>query len=76
MCSNSVELHMSNVRGVGLNRFVVNELDFNIFAMSFLFNLATPTLTLTGDHVANGVVGGIIPFIGEGPFKYKMKCSV
>lgn len=65
----SVELRMSNVRGVGLNRFVVNELDFNILALSFLFNLTTPTLTLSGNHVANGTVGGIIPFIGEGPFK-------
>lgn len=61
---------MSNVRGVGLNRFVVNELDFNLFALSFLFNLTTPTLTLTGDYVANGMVGGTIPFIGQGPFKY------
>ncbi|KAJ6642544.1 hypothetical protein Bhyg_07496, partial [Pseudolycoriella hygida] len=65
---NDVELVMTNVQGIGLNQFVVNELDFNIFALSFLFNLTTPTLTLTGDHVANGIVAGVIPFIGEGPF--------
>ncbi|KAG4070987.1 hypothetical protein HA402_001424 [Bradysia odoriphaga] len=65
---NDIELHLSNVRGVGLNRFVVNELDFNIFTLSFLFNLTTPTLTLSGDYVADGVVSGVIPFIGEGPF--------
>lgn len=61
---------MSNVSGVGLNQFAVNEVDFNILALSFLFNLTTPTLTLSGDYVANGVVSGVIPFIGEGPFKY------
>lgn len=71
MFEKSVELNMTNVRGVGLNRFVVNELDFNIFALTFLFNLTTPTLNLTGNHEANGVIG-IIPFIGEGPFKYKL----
>lgn len=60
---------MTNVRGVGLNQFVVNELDFNILALSFLFNLTTPTLTLSGDYVAHGIVSGVIPFIGEGPFK-------
>lgn len=71
-----MDLHLSNVRGVGLNRFVVNELDFNIFAMTFLFDLTTPTLTLSGDHVANGMAGGVIPFIGEGPFKYKLHSVV
>lgn len=63
---------MTNVSGVGLNKFVVNYLDFNLFELSFFFNLSTPTLTLRGDYVANGIVSGIIPFIGEGPFKYKI----
>lgn len=67
-----MELHLSNVRVVGLSRFVVNELDFNNSALSIWLNLTTPTLKLSGDHVANGIVGGFIPFIGEGQFKYEL----
>lgn len=62
-------MKLLNVRGVGANKFIVNDADFNIIGLRFVLDLTVPQLTITGEHISNGLIAGIFPMKGEGPFK-------
>lgn len=53
----------------GLQEFIVNELDINIVAFPYLFDITIPQLNTSGNYVVDGSMGGLIPMFGEGPFE-------
>lgn len=57
-----------NVRGVGANKFIVNDADFNILTLRYVLDLTVPELIITGEHISKGLIGGVFPMTGEGPF--------
>lgn len=64
-------MNMSNVRVIGLNRFVVDDAKFALVGLKFLLNISISTpLEVTGDYKSDGNVVGMFMMKGQGPFRY------
>lgn len=65
--ANSANFTLTDVRGVGGNEFIVNDVDFNIIGLSFLVDLTVPKLQMSGNFVGVGQMF-IMSIEGRGPF--------
>lgn len=64
----SANITLTDVRGVGGNEFIVNDVDFHIVGMRFLVDLTVPKLQMSGNFVSVGQMF-IMSIEGRGPFK-------
>lgn len=62
-------MKVENIQGVGANQFIVNDADFNVIGLRFVLDLTVPELNITGNHIINGSVAGIVPIKSEGNFR-------
>lgn len=68
---------MNNVLVTGLNQFVVNDADFVLAGLGFKLDIGIPTnLTVTGDYLSDGLIGGLFSIRGKGPFRYELHYNV
>lgn len=63
-----VDIQMHNVSFAGFRGFQINDLDFNVLGFGLELQLFIPSLEISGHHISNGSLYGLVPVIGEGPF--------
>jgi len=62
-----LNISMRNISFIGFRGFEVNHLDLNVLGFLVELNLVVPELEISGWHVSNGSLYGLVPVIGEGP---------
>lgn len=62
-----LDIRMRNISFIGFRGFEVNGLDLNVLGFFLELNLVIPTLEISGWHISNGSLFGLVPVIGEGP---------
>lgn len=65
---------MRNVDVLGLDGFIINNVDFVLFPLHFHFDFTFPVMTLVGTHRTIAQIAGVIPvpISGEGPFSMRI----
>jgi len=61
-----LDIQMYNLSFAGFSRFQTFGLDLNVIGFFLDLQLVIPELEITGFHVSNGTLFGLIPVIGEG----------
>lgn len=66
---------MRSVLVHGLDRFIINSVDFNILRLNFDFDFTFPVLTLRGTHRTTARIAGTVPvpIVGDGPFSMVLR---
>lgn len=64
---------LTDVTAIGLNEFIVNDVDFRTLDLTFNIDLTIPELIIWGQFTANGLMAGVFPMNGNGPFKYNIR---
>ncbi|KAJ6638592.1 hypothetical protein Bhyg_11329 [Pseudolycoriella hygida] len=62
-----LNISMHNISFVGFRDFQMRDLDFNLLGFNFTLQMLIPQLNISGHHVSNGSLYGLVPVIGEGP---------
>jgi hypothetical protein len=62
-----LDIQMINVSFIGFSGFQANDLDLNLVGFDLSLQLVFPMLEISGYHISNGSLLGLIPVIGEGP---------
>lgn len=60
---------LTDVTAIGLNEFIVNDVDFRTLDLTFNIDLTIPELTIWGQFTSAGLMAGVFPMNGKGPFK-------
>lgn len=63
-----LDIRMSNISFVGFRGFQTFGLDLNVLGFFLELQLVIPELVISGWHVSNGTLLGLVPVIGEGTF--------
>jgi len=61
-----LDISMQNISFIGFRGFEVNGLDLNVIGFFLELQLVIPELEISGWHVSNGSLYGLVPVIGEG----------
>lgn len=56
---------------IGFRDFEVHNLTFDLIGFNLTLRLVIPDLEISGHHISNGSLYGLVPVIGEGPVKYE-----
>lgn len=63
-------INLTNVRAVGLKKFVLDDADLQLAGLVFNMQLSVPTaLAITGNYESDGHVAGMLSIKGSGPFR-------
>jgi hypothetical protein len=62
-----LDIQMHNISFIGFQRFQVNDLDLNLIGFGIELQLVIPELEISGHHVSNGSLLGLVPVVGSGP---------
>jgi len=62
-----LDIQMHNISFWGFRDFQINDLDFDLITFDIELQLVIPQLNISGHHVSNGSLYGLVPVVGEGP---------
>jgi hypothetical protein len=62
-----LDIQLFNVSFLGFRDFEIRDLDFNLLGFDLSLQFYVPLLQISGQHVSNGTLYGLVPVIGSGP---------
>ncbi|XP_037027020.1 uncharacterized protein LOC119067866 [Bradysia coprophila] len=62
-----LDIQLHNISFIGFRDFEIRDLDFNLLGFDISLQFFIPSLEISGHHVSNGTLYGLVPVIGSGP---------